>query len=90
MQDHTQEDILIYTKEMFRAVELSHESRIDFLQWAVGYIIENAQGVFTWVKLVTHLLVEGIVHGDDDAELRELLQEVPHELNDYTHRQSIV
>ena len=81
MQDYTHQDIITYTEKMFKTGGLTYEFKDDFVRWAIRYIIENARGVFIWVKLATHLLIEGIHHGDTDEELQDLLQDVPHDLD---------
>lgn len=49
-------------------------------------IVEHAQGVFLWVRLVLQSLLEGLNNSDSIKELRERLMELPTDLEDlYLH-----
>ena len=43
-------------------------------------IIDKAEGVFLWVRLVSDELIEGLCEGDSIEELRDLLSGIPNEL----------
>jgi hypothetical protein len=43
-------------------------------------VVDKAQGVFLWVKLVMDELVEGACDGESVSDLRDLLSDVPSEL----------
>ncbi|KAH7076026.1 hypothetical protein FB567DRAFT_503838 [Paraphoma chrysanthemicola] len=45
-------------------------------------IVDKAEGVFLWVKLVVYLLVQGLEDGDDLAELQSRLMTLPADLKD--------
>ncbi|KAH7065835.1 hypothetical protein BKA63DRAFT_427190 [Paraphoma chrysanthemicola] len=49
-------------------------------------IVDKAEGVFLWVKLVVYLLVEGLEDGDDLTELQSRLMALPSDLRDLYQR----
>ncbi|KAK5256742.1 hypothetical protein LTR40_010056 [Exophiala xenobiotica] len=88
MQDHTESDILTYTRNRLSAEVSQHRLRKKdaFFKNIVQHIANSAQGVFIWVRLVMDELIEAIQQGDDYQSLIELIQEVPEELDDlYIH-----
>ncbi|KAK5214475.1 hypothetical protein LTR41_000668 [Exophiala xenobiotica] len=88
MQDHTESDILTYTRNRLSAEVSQHRLRKKdaFFKNIVEHIANSAQGVFIWVRLVMDELIEAIQQGDDYQSLIELIQEVPEELDDlYIH-----
>ncbi|MCJ1381269.1 hypothetical protein MMC17_004378 [Xylographa soralifera] len=52
----------------------------------VEEIIDKANGVFIWVKLVVHELIEGIGDGSSIPQLHKLLGTIPAELDDLYSR----
>lgn len=54
----------------------------DLLTQATAHILENAQGVFLWVKLISEQLIEAYEEGYSEKELFRLLKQLPTELED--------
>lgn len=52
----------------------------------VSEIKEKAEGVFLWVKLVVHLLIEGLEDGDTMVDLQNKLHLLPPDLKDLYRR----
>lgn len=84
IHEHTTGDIRRYTEgriqdamsgKLTRASELALSSLIED-------IIDKAEGVFLWVKLVNDEFVEGLCEGDSIEELRDLLSGIPNELEE--------
>ncbi|KAH3904242.1 hypothetical protein HBH56_237610 [Parastagonospora nodorum] len=49
-------------------------------------IVEKAEGVFLWVKLVVHLLIQSLENGDTLDEMHALLTTLPSDLRDLYRR----
>jgi Putative serine esterase (DUF676) len=84
----TSEDIRKYTEGRIRNESNMVLSQTGSLQFVllVNEIIDRAQGVFLWVRLVVDEIVEGLREGDTLAEMKELLDTIPTELGDLYHR----
>lgn len=54
----------------------------ELLTQATTHILENAQGVFLWVKLISERLIEAHEEGYSEEELFRLLKQLPTELED--------
>ena len=88
LEQHTRTDIELYVKERLgqdqQLVSLTSEgSRASDL---IGEIIENAQGVFLWVRLAVNDLLRGSVNHDDISELQRRLHYLPFTLEAYYQR----
>ncbi|KAL9077590.1 MAG: hypothetical protein Q9157_003314 [Trypethelium eluteriae] len=84
IHNHTTEDIRQYTKgrvqqEWQRVLTTQPREELEIL---TERIVEKAEGVFLWVKLVVDEIVEGLCEGDTDEELETLLSTMPTELGD--------
>jgi hypothetical protein len=56
------------------------DTREDFLKF-VDYIVDTADGVILWARLVVRSLVSGITHSDSPADLHARLEHTPKDLN---------
>ena len=84
IQDHTTADIRKYAEDNIRQwypSDFDEESEENWLS-LVKEIVNKANGVFLWVKLAIHEMIEGLENGDDLDELMALLGEIPQELED--------
>ena len=84
IHDHTTGDIRRYTERRIQDAmsgKLTRDSELA-LSSLIEDIIDKAEGVFLWVKLVNDELVEGLCEGDSIEELRDLLSGIPNELKD--------
>ena len=83
LEDLTYDDIKHYTtqtlKKNFRWRALTAQVPIAGRQ-LITKIVKKALGVFLWVMLVTHLLLDGLQDGDSLAELQRNLDSMPVEL----------
>jgi hypothetical protein len=80
---YTEGDIRAYTSGRLKSElgqDLTEQSLV--LNELIEEVIEKAQGVFLWVRLVVDELVEGLCEGDHIEELRDLLATMPSELED--------
>ncbi|GJC94879.1 small S protein [Colletotrichum higginsianum] len=81
----THDDVVTYVNE-----KLSHHPRMVQLtlqapneaQALIGELVEAAQGVFLWVRLVVRSLLEGLQNHDEIDTLTERLRELPTDLED--------
>ncbi|KAL7896637.1 purine and uridine phosphorylase [Trichoderma sp. TUCIM 5745] len=55
----------------------------NLLKQATEYMLENAQGVFLWVKLISEHLIEAHEQGYSEDEVFDLLKRLPTELEDF-------
>jgi hypothetical protein len=84
IHDRTKEDIRRFALGKMQS-ELKTDlptGTVDQLGKLLEDIINQAQGVFIWVKLVVDELIEGLGEGDTIEELRETLSAIPSELEE--------
>ncbi|KAL7791463.1 purine and uridine phosphorylase [Trichoderma ceciliae] len=77
LEDETRSDIYNFAHSLLYGLNLTH-----LLAQATEYILENAQGVFLWVKLVSEELIRSHEEGYSEEEVFELLKVLPTELED--------
>ncbi|ETS85085.1 hypothetical protein PFICI_03110 [Pestalotiopsis fici W106-1] len=89
LEDHTQEDIHCYIHQ-----ELSSQRRFEQLRQhnpslaktLIRTILEEAAGVFLWVRLVVYGLVKALRDGDNMHQLLRRVEAIPKDLDAYfTH-----
>lgn len=78
LEDETRLDIYNYAQSQLRGLNST-----DLLAQATAYMLQNAQGVFLWVKLISEQLIEAHEEGCSEEEVFELLQQLPTELEDF-------
>ena len=78
LQDETESDISNFAGSFLDDLRLTH-----ILTRAKEYIVQNAQGVFLWVKLVGEELVAYEEDGHSEQEIFEFLKRLPTELEDF-------
>ena len=89
LQDLTHGDIYTYTNDML--VTCTLEANLDpilkcRIPQLASSVVEQAQGVFLWVRLVIKSLVNGIDNLDDFETLQSRLKRIPSDLMDlYSH-----
>lgn len=81
LQDETKSDISRFANSFLDDLNLTH-----LLTQAVEYIVENAQGVFLWVKLVGEELLTLQAEGCSEENIFEFLKSLPTELEDFYMR----
>ena len=84
IHDLTTGDIRRYTDRRIQDAmsgKLTRDSEL-VLSSLIEDIIDKAEGVFLWVKLVNDELIEGLCEGDSIEELRDLLSGIPNELEE--------
>lgn len=83
LQDHTKDDIREYCKGI---VESKVQAISVALDSVISMVIERANGVFLWVKLVFQELVAEATKGKRAEELSRILEGIPDDLRDYYAR----
>ena len=85
LENHTENDILLYVKERLgKDRSFANSAREDpRLEQLIGEIIEKAQGVFLWVRLMVSDLLRGFANQDDIGDLQERLRYLPANLETY-------
>nr|WOD46542.1 hypothetical protein [Trichoderma atroviride] len=78
LDDETRSDIRNYAQLRLRDI-----GSTDLLDQATSYMLQNAQGVFLWVKLISEQLIEAHEEGYSEQEVFELLKRLPTELEDF-------
>jgi ankyrin repeat domain-containing protein 50 len=81
LQDETKSDISSFARSLLGGLNLTH-----VLAQAAEYIVENAQGVFLWVKLVGEELLAYEEEGYSEEQIFEFLKRLPTELEDLYKR----
>ncbi|KAI2617968.1 hypothetical protein GGS26DRAFT_575604 [Hypomontagnella submonticulosa] len=92
IQDLTRGDIEEYVRDTFERdsgfqefLEDNDEETLETLD-LVSDIVNGANGVFLWVRLVVQSLLEGITNADRVIDLRRRLHSMPKDLNDFFDR----
>jgi len=83
LHDLTRDDIRRFTMAQFMFIlkdSRYDDTREDFLKF-VDYIVDTADGVFLWARLVVRSLISGITHSDSPADLHARLEHTPKDLN---------
>ena len=81
LQDQTKLDIFRFASDFLKRLKFT-----GFLDKAMQYIVDNAQGVFLWVKLVGEELLTYYEEGRAENEVFDFLKSLPTELeNFYEH-----
>ncbi len=84
IHEHTTSDIRQYTEGRIQCAmsgNLTEDGELA-LSSLVENVIEKAEGVFLWVRLVSDELIEGLCEGDNIEELKDLLSGIPSELEE--------
>ena len=77
-------DIRRYTEGRIQDVmsgNLTRDGEVA-LSGLIEDVIDKAEGVFLWVRLVNDELIEGLCEGDSIEELKDLLSGIPNELEE--------
>ncbi len=85
VQDLTGDDIVRYVRGHFEPERAFNELRSldpDDAESLLQDIASRANGVFLWVSVVVRTLVERLIDGDKLAELHELLDQLPQDIED--------
>ena len=88
IHEYITDDIRHYAEDRIQA-ETPRELSIEYeeaLKNLVERIVQKAQGVFLWVRLVVGEIIEGICEGDTMEELTSLLSTIPTELRELYKR----
>jgi hypothetical protein len=86
VQHWTSDDISKYVSdELQRSFKLAHRFSTrdsSFLEELTSTIVEKAEGVFLWVKLVVRDLKVDVENSDSDADIKSRLDALPEQIND--------
>ena len=77
-------DICRYTEGRIQDAisgKLTRDSELALIS-LIEDVIDKAEGVFLWVRLVNDELIEGLCEGDSIEEFRDLLSGIPNELEE--------
>jgi hypothetical protein len=77
LQERNSEDIKTYVRNTAAQVITRGEAQDQAFIAVTDEIIEKADGIFLWAKLVLKELLERKIDGDTISELREVLQTIP-------------
>lgn len=88
IHDHTQDDIRDYVLGRLRPELARHPRMIakskfgSQLEDLLKLTVDKAEGVFIWIRVVVDEFLEGLCEGYTIAELKEVLESLPSEMND--------
>ncbi|XXH01487.1 hypothetical protein Hte_007847 [Hypoxylon texense] len=87
IQEWTRDDIQIFVMDNFEDIgDLSTSISKDELDNAANAIVDKAEGVFLWVRVVLAAIEQGVLNGDDFQDLQRKISAFPAELRDlYQH-----
>ena len=85
LEDHNKYDIQQYVKNKFQEDEqfAMFQSKEPQSSDLVDQIVQNAQGVFLWVRIVVNSLLRGLSNDDNLSDLQRRLQSLPTTLTAY-------
>ena len=85
LEDHNEYDIQQYVKNKLQYHEqfATFQSREPRSSDLVDHIVQNAQGVFLWVRIVVNDLLRGMSNDDNLSDLQKRLQSLPTTLAAY-------
>lgn len=88
LEKHTEDDIALYVKETLGEDESFASSAIEDprLKNLIEKIIEKAEGVFLWVRLIVSDLLRGSANQDNISDLQQRLRYLPPDLETYYRR----
>lgn len=81
LQDETKADIANFARSYLERLEFD-----GYLEEAMAYIVENAQGMFLWVQLVVTELLNFDEQGRAEGDIFEFLKSLPRELEEFYER----
>lgn len=84
VENLTRDDIDLYVRDHFGGSEGFRELRAMQTTAAdalIRDVVDKAQGVFLWIKVVVAALLEGLSEGDRLAELQRTLDDLPEDLS---------
>lgn len=81
----TKSDIELFARESIQKYRCSVRSNFQEPQYddLVNEIVQRAQGVFLWVRLVIRSLRDGLMNDDQISLLRKRLEELPSDLEEF-------
>jgi hypothetical protein len=79
LQERNKQDIMDYTHSFLGDLDLSSGSKAD----AYEYIINHADGVFVWVRLIEMDLKRHSKNGCNQEQLMHILKTLPRDLKEY-------
>ena len=88
VQDLTTKDISTYINDKLVSTLIDVESNVLEPRDLSGFkeiLLQKAEGVFMWVRIALHSLIQGLVNEDSEEELRQRLLELPPELERLYH-----
>ena len=83
MHDLTREDIEIFARENLQSYVRYADFELKLFNELVRDIVDKAQGVFFWVRLVVRSLRDGITNEDPVSLLQERLRAIPSDLEEF-------
>ncbi|OTA95219.1 hypothetical protein M434DRAFT_29084 [Hypoxylon sp. CO27-5] len=83
IHEWTRDDIKTFVTDRFGEIcDLSTSVDKHDLNTLADVIVDKAEGVFLWVRVVLATIEQGVLNGDDFQDLREKVTAFPSELND--------
>ena len=86
LHELTKGDIRAYSQSQLsghtQVIELQKQDSLAFIS-LVDEIVRKAEGVFLWVYLVVRSLLEGLSNDDSLSKLRQRLEQLPDDLDEY-------
>ncbi|KAI1768465.1 hypothetical protein GGR53DRAFT_478214 [Hypoxylon sp. FL1150] len=87
IQDWTRDDIQVFVQDSFEGIgHLSTSINKSDLNTIANVVVDKAEGVFLWVRVVLAAIEQGVLNGDDFQDLQRKTNAFPAELKDlYQH-----
>jgi hypothetical protein len=78
LQDQNKNDIITYVRRILGSTQVNCDQRLR--ERVVEYIVENADGVFVWVRLIAEELLDLISQGESPQQVYKTLESLPTDL----------
>jgi ankyrin repeat protein/adenylate kinase family enzyme len=80
VEDHNQDDIATYIKDMLLETEFGDVPSQEMREVLVEELTQHAKGVFQWAHLIIPLVKQKFIEGESISDIRDWLGDVPADL----------
>ncbi|KAJ5597341.1 hypothetical protein N7537_007425 [Penicillium hordei] len=76
VEDHNQDDIAIYIKDMLLETELEDVPNLEMREVLVEELTQHTKGVFQWAHLIIPLIKQKVIEGESISDIRDWLGDI--------------
>jgi NACHT domain. len=79
VEDHNQDDIATYIKDMLLETELEDVPNLEMREVLIEELTQYTKGVFQWAHLIIPLIKQKVIEGESISDIRDWLGDIPAE-----------